>query len=148
MFPDIMDKSMLFLQSGSGRGYFHSLFFIILCFGFLFLITRGNKSISFSFFIGTLFHLLLDLPAIPLFYPFIEYDEVIVKDPIPLWINTLLTDPIVQLTEIAGGIILIYIFINYRLYKSKELIRYLKTTPGIPMSYPSTAKPEIQIVED
>ncbi len=148
MFPDIMDKTLLFLQLGSGRDYFHSIFILLLCFGILFFITRGNKSISFSFFIGTLFHLLLDLPAIPLFYPFVEYDKVIVKEPIPLWINTLLTDPIVQLTEIAGGIILLYVLINNRLYKSGELVMYLKTTPGVPMEYPSTTKPDIQIVED
>lgn len=148
MFPDIMDKTILFLQLGSGRDYFHSIFFLFLCFGILFFITRGNKSISFSFFIGTLFHLLLDLPAIPLFYPFIEYDKLIVKDPIPLWINTLLTDPIVQLTEIAGVGIFIYIIMTNRLYKSGELIKYLKTTPGVLIEYPSTTKPDVQIVED
>ena len=148
MFPDIMDKTILFLQLGSGRDYFHSIFFLFLCFGILFFITRGNKSISFSFFIGTLFHLLLDLPAIPLFYPFIEYDKLIVKDPIPLWINTLLTDPIVQLTEIAGVGIFIYIIMTNRLYKSRELIKYLKTTPGVLIEYPSTTKPDVQIVED
>ncbi len=148
MFPDIMDKTILFLQMGSGRDYFHSIFFLFLCFGILFFITRGNKSISLSFFIGTMFHLLLDLPAIPLFYPFIEYDKLIVKDPIPLWINTLLTDPVVQLTEIAGGIIFIFILVNNRLYTPRDLIKYLRTTFGVPMTYPSTTKPEVQIVED
>jgi len=148
MFPDIMDKTLLFLQLGSGRDYFHSIFILFLCFGILFFITRGNKSISFSFFIGTLIHLLLDLPSIPVFYPFIEYDKVIVKDPIPMWMNTLLTDPIVQLTEIAGGGILIFILVHNRLYKSGELIKYLKTTSGVPMEYPSTTMPEVQIVED
>ena len=148
MFPDIMDKTILFLQLGSGRDYFHSIFFLFLCFGILFFITRGNKSISLSFFIGTMFHLLLDLPAIPLFYPFIEYDKLIVKDPIPLWINTLLTDPVVQLTEIAGGIIFIFILVNNRLYTPRDIFKYLRTTSGVPMTYPSTIKPEIQIVED
>ena len=148
MFPDIMDKTLLFLQLGSGRDYFHSIFVLFLCFGILFFITKGNKSISFSFLIGTIFHLLLDLPAIPIFYPFITYDKVIVKEPIPMWMNTLLTNPVVQLTEIAGGSILIFILVHNRLYNSREFISYLKTTPGGPMKYPSATKQEVQIVED
>lgn len=152
IFPDIIDKTILFLGLGSGRYYFHSLLFVFLSFSVLFLITKGinkgNKEVSFAFLIGMLFHLLLDMPGIPLFYPFVQYDIVIVDDPFPHWLNTLLTDPIVQATEIIGAAFLIFIIFNNRLYKSEELIKYLKTSPLIPTYLKTEAKQEIQIVED
>ncbi len=148
MFPDIVDKTLLFLKVSNGRSYFHSLLFVFLSFLVLFLLSKGNKRISLSFLIGMLFHLFLDLPEIPIFYPFISYDFAYIDDPIPHWTRTLLTSPIVQVTEIIGLGILIFITAKYRLYKSRELVRYLKTTPGVPMKYPSTTKSEVQIVED
>jgi len=148
MFPDIIDKAILFLGLGSGRYFFHSLLFVFLSFFVLLLITKGNKEVSFPFLIGMLFHLLLDLPSIPLFYPFIEYEFVVTDDPIPHWVNTLLTDPLVQATEIIGAVFLIFIIYHNRLYKSKDFIKYLKTSPLLPPLLKTEAKQEIQIVED
>jgi len=148
MFPDIIDKAILFSGLGSGRHYFHSLLFAFLSFSILFLLTKGNKEISYPFLIGILIHLLLDLPGIPLFYPFIDYDIVVVDDPIPHWINTLLTDPIVQITELFGAIFLIFIFFHNKLYHSDEFFKYLKTNPIFPPLIKTEAKQEIQIVED
>ena len=148
MIPDIIDKAILFSGLGSGRYFFHSLLFVFLSFFILFLITKGNKEISFPFLIGMLFHLLLDWPGIPLFYPFIEYEFVVTDDAIPLWINTLLTDPIVQATEIIGAAFLIFIIVNNRLYKSEDFVKYLKTSPLFPPLLKIEAKQEIQIVED
>jgi len=148
MLPDIIDKVILFLGLGSGRYFFHSLLFVFLSFSVLLLITKGNKEVSFPFLIGMLFHLLLDMPDIPLFFPFIQYDIVVTDDPIPLWTNTLLTNPIVQATEIVGGICLIFIIFHNKLYKSKDFIKYLKTSPLFPPLLKIEAKQEIQIVED
>ena len=152
MFPDIVDKTLLFLKIGSGRLYFHSLIFLFLSFGVLLLITKGitqnYKVISFSFIIGILFHLLLDMPDVPLFFPFIQYDVMIVDDPIPMWFNTLLTNPIVQITEITGAAILIFIIIKNRLYKTDELFKYLKTDPIISTYIKSKPNQEIQIVKE
>jgi len=148
MLPDIIDKTILFLGLGSGRYFFHSLLFVFLSFFVLLLITKGNKEVSFPFLIGMLFHLLLDLPGIPIFYPFVEYDFVVTDDPIPYWINTLLTNPIVQATEIIGGICLIFIIYHNRLYKSEDFIKYLKTSPLFPPLLKTEAKQEIEIVED
>jgi hypothetical protein len=148
MLPDIIDKAILFSGLGSGRYYFHSLLFAFLSFGILFILTKGNKEVSYPFLIGILIHLLLDLPGIPLFYPFIEYDIVIVDDPILHWINTLLTDPIVQITEIFGGVCLLFIIFHNKLYKSENFIRYLKTSPFIPPLIKTETREEIQIVED
>jgi membrane-bound metal-dependent hydrolase YbcI (DUF457 family) len=148
MLPDIIDKAILFSGLGSGRYFFHSLMFVFLCFLIIFLLTKGNKEVSFPFLIGMLFHLLLDLPAIPIFYPFIEYEVVIVDDPLPHWINTLLTDPLVQITEIIGGICLIFIIFHNKLYKYEEFLKYLKTSPLLLPSIKTEIKQEIRIVED
>lgn len=148
MFPDIIDKAILFSGLGSGRYFFHSLLFVFLCFLILFIVTKGNKEVSLPFLIGMLFHLLLDLPGIPLFYPFIEYEFVTVDDPIPLWVNTLLTDPLVQITEIIGGVCLIFIIFHNKLYKSEDFIKYLKTSPQFPPLFRTELKKEVQIVED
>ena len=152
MFPDIVDKTILLLKLGSGRLYFHSLLFVFISSGVLFLISKGitknNKEISFSFLIGMLFHLLLDMPDVPLFFPFIQYDVTIVDDPIPVWFNTLLTNPIVQITEIIGATFLVFITIKNRLYKTDELLNYLKTGPIISTYLKSAPNKEIEIVED
>lgn len=151
LFPDIVDKTLLFLGLTSGRFYFHSLLVVFLCFTILFLITsfitQNNKEISFSFLIGMLFHLLVDLPDIPLFYPFIQYEDTPVDDPILLWTNTLLTNPLVQITEIIGAVILIFIILKYRLYRFEELFNYLKTTPFISVNPDSESLQEIKVIE-
>ncbi|MBD3255415.1 MAG: hypothetical protein GF383_09995 [Candidatus Lokiarchaeota archaeon] len=123
--PDIIDKSMMFLRLSSGRAYFHSLLFVILSFFVLFALTKGNKPISFSFLLGVVSHLLLDLPDIPLFYPFIAYDMDYTHDPFPAWINTLLTNLIVQITEITGALMIVYIIYKNELYSMEAIVHYL-----------------------
>ncbi|MFX1310834.1 MAG: metal-dependent hydrolase [Promethearchaeota archaeon] len=129
MFPDIVDKALLFLKLVNGRAYFHSLLFVFISFGILFLLSKGNKAISVPFLIGMLFHLLLDFPEVPLFYPFIMYDFTYCDNPLPHWIHTLLTNPVVQATEIIGIGFLIFILINNKLYSFKDITDYLKTNP-------------------
>ena len=148
MFPDIVDKTLLILKLSNGRSYFHSLLFVFLSFLVLFLVLKGNKEVSLSFLIGMLFHLVLDLPDIPIFYPFISYDFAYIDDPIPHWTRTLLTSPIVQITEIIGLGILIFIAAMYRLYKIDEIFKYLKTTSGLSQNLPPDLNKQIQIVED
>lgn len=148
MFPDIVDKTLLFLKVSNGRSYFHSLLFVFLSFLVLFLLSKGNKEISLSFLIGMLFHLLLDLPDVPIFYPFISYDFAYIDDPIPHWTMTLLTNPIVQLTEIIGLGILIFITAKYRLYKIDEIFKYLKTTSGFSQNLPPDLNKQFQIIEE
>jgi len=123
IFPDLADKGLLFLKLSNGRGFFHTLLFTFICFGIIFLISKGNKSISVPFLIGMLFHLLLDLPYVPLFYPFIMYNFSYQGD--PDWVHTLLTSPIVQLTELIGALIILFVIIKNKLFKSKELREYL-----------------------
>lgn len=129
LLPDIVDKSWLLLGLSSGRGFSHTLIFLMASFLGLFAITKGNKPVSYSFLIGTLSHILLDLPYVPLFYPFVLYEFPILEDPIPYWLNVLFTNPIVFITEIIGIGILLFIVVNNRLFSIKEIINYLKTNP-------------------
>ncbi|MHA1293103.1 MAG: hypothetical protein ACTSQJ_10575, partial [Promethearchaeota archaeon] len=57
-----------------------------------------------------------------------SYEFIIVEAPLNLWLETLLTDPIIITTEIAGAIILIFIVINNKLYSISQIIDYLKTS--------------------
>ncbi|TFG22388.1 MAG: metal-dependent hydrolase [Promethearchaeota archaeon] len=147
LFPDIADKSLMFLKLINGRGYFHSLFIVFLCFGILFLLTKGNKAVSFPFLIGMLFHLLLDLPNIPLFYPFISYDFKYIDNPLPYWIHDFLTKPVVQATEIIGIVCLLFIVIRNKLYSFKDIADYLRTNPK-EIIYSIKKDTEIVISED
>lgn len=122
-FPDLADKLILFLKLSNGRGYFHSLSLVFICFSILFLISKRNNSISVPFLIGALLHLILDLPSIPLFYPFIMYDFSYRGD--PDWISTLLTSPTVQITEIIGFSIISIIIIKNKLFRREELKEFL-----------------------
>jgi len=71
-------------------------------------------------------HLVLDLPEVPLFFPFIAYDFIIIEDPLWYWFYKLFNDPLVYLTEIIGILILIFILLNNRLFNRKDLVRFLK----------------------
>ena len=126
LFLDIIDKFLLFLNFGSGRGISHTILFILISFVILHFITKGRKSISIPFLVGMVVHLILDLPEVPLFYPFIMYEFIIIDDPIGLWLYRLFNEPVVYLTEIVGILILIFIVLNNKLYSRKKIMNYLK----------------------
>ncbi|MFX0070845.1 MAG: metal-dependent hydrolase, partial [Candidatus Hermodarchaeota archaeon] len=128
IFPDLLDKTFLFLQIANGRGYFHTFLFTFVSFLALFLLSKGNKVVSLSFLVGMLFHLILDLPDIPLFYPFVSYNFSYTEPRLFQWIHTLLTNPVVQITEVIGLTLLIIIVKNNKLLNLDNLINYLKTS--------------------
>lgn len=129
LYPDIVDKALLFLELGSGRGYAHTLLFVLISFIILFLVSKGNKPIALPFLIGCLFHLLLDMPYIPIFYPFVFYEFIELDNPIEFWLDALFTNPIIITTEIIGGIIFVFIVLNNKLYRISAIVNYLKTNP-------------------
>lgn len=129
LLPDIVDKSLMFLNLGSGRGISHTLLFVLASFLIVHLITKRNFLISIPFLIGCASHLLLDLPEVPLFFPFINYEFIYVEDPLNEWFYTLLNDPLVLFTEISGIVIIIFIMIYHKLYSPKEIIRFLQNKP-------------------
>lgn len=121
----MIDKILLFLGLGSGRSISHSLLFIGLSFLVIYIVSRGNKAISISFLIGIISHLLLDLPEVPFFYPFIQYDYEILEDPFWFWLINFFSNPIVFTTEIIGIIILAFIFFNNKLYNLKKMANFI-----------------------
>ena len=126
LLPDIIDKPILLLGLGNGRFFSHNLLFIIISFLLVFLISKRNLEISFPFLIGLAIHLILDLPYVPLFYPFITYNFKTVEEPLKYWFNALFTNPIVLTTEIIGFAILIFILIHNKLYHTEDIKNYLK----------------------
>ena len=116
---------MMFLGLGSGRGYSHTLLFIIACYVITFLITKRKTIIPNSLAIGVLFHLLLDLPEVPLLYPFINYQFIYLEDPLSSWLSSLLYDPVVQITEVLGLIFLIIILVHNKLYGIRKMFTFI-----------------------
>lgn len=125
LLPDIIDKSMLILNLGSGRGISHTILFIALSFIILHIAIKRKSYISLPFLIGMVTHLALDLPEVPLFFPFIEYDFLMIDDPLSYWFYKLFNDPLVYLTEIGGIVILLLILVGNKLFSVKELWDYL-----------------------
>lgn len=126
LFPDIIDKSFLFLKISSGRGISHTLLFVLIISLTIYLISKRNSAISIPFFVGNFVHLLLDLPYIPLFYPFISYDFSMLENPINEWLYSLFHNPLVYGTELTGLAILILIIAVNKLYSFEEIFGYLK----------------------
>lgn len=91
----------------------------------VYLISGKNKAISIPFLIGVISHLLLDLPEVPFFYPFIQYDYEIIEDPFWYWLTNFFRNPVVLTTEIIGIIILLFILIRNKLYNLKEIVNYI-----------------------
>ncbi|MFW9882480.1 MAG: metal-dependent hydrolase [Candidatus Thorarchaeota archaeon] len=126
LLPDIIDKPILLLGLGSGRLLSHNIFFILIAFLILFLFTKRNLKISIPFLVGLTIHLILDLPEVPLFYPLISYNFLILEEPLLVWFSKLFNDPVVIMTELIGIAILIFIVINNKLYQKKNINEYLR----------------------
>lgn len=127
LFPDLVDKPLSILGLFSGRGIAHTLVFVLLSFLVVFILSKGNKAISFPFLIGIAFHLILDAPYVPLFYPFVSYDFSMLEDPIGYWWMVLLTDPLVITTELIGFFIILFVIFRNKLYTFRKIINYLST---------------------
>ena len=133
ILPDLIDKPLLLLGLGKGRHLSHNFLFILIFFLILFISTKKNLEISLSLLFGMVFHLILDLPEVPLFYPFISYNFVILEEPLFYWIIKFFTDPVTLFTEIMGIGILIYIFITNKLYHRSKFMKYLKGNSQSPI---------------
>ncbi|TXT61864.1 MAG: membrane protein of unknown function [Promethearchaeota archaeon] len=144
LLPDVIDKVFLFFGIGDGRFIFHSLFFVLITTLLIVLLNKlllyakiedrikNSYSIAFSFFIGSFIHLLLDLPTIPLFYPFIEYKKYYYFPhfgaAVNSWLIEFLSNPILIFSEIAGFAMLLFILIHNKLYNLKRIWEYFTTT--------------------
>ncbi|MHA1195664.1 MAG: metal-dependent hydrolase [Promethearchaeota archaeon] len=125
ILPDLIDKPLSILGLGSGRGYAHTLLFVGVVYIITLLVSKKNWMVSNGLLIGLGFHLVMDLPEVPLFYPFVYYDFIYIKTPVEFWFYRLLGNPGIMITELLGLGSLIYIGINKRLYVKKNLISFL-----------------------
>ena len=132
MLPDLIDKSFFLLNMGYGRGLSHTLLFLLISYVITYFSSRKNAFIANSLTIGIFFHLLLDLPDVPLLYPFLDYVYIDPEDPLNYWFQKLITDPVVQTTEIIGLIGFGYIIIRYKLYSVRKIYQFLKVTTPLP----------------
>lgn len=140
IIPDVIDKLLYFIGIGPGRFICHTLLFLFGSSLVLFLFTQlieyvkaspKEKSayfITMSFFAGMSIHLLLDLPKLPLFYPFIPYMPIPEGDKLASWIHKLLTHPNYISTELIGATLIIVIVNKKKLYHPKEMWNYLTLT--------------------
>jgi LexA-binding, inner membrane-associated putative hydrolase len=122
MLPDLIDKPLSLIWATSGRGIAHAPFFQILLFVPLFCIFK-DKIIPKSLLIGTVIHLILDLPYIPLLWPFFQYEYGYGDDHIGDWIYTITHNPLVISTEIIGIIGLLLIAFKHQLILDVEKIK-------------------------
>ena len=126
LIPDIIDKPLFLLGVADGRFFSHNILFVLISFLIIHLFTRGNKSVSLPFLSGLASHIILDLPFVPLFYPFISYNFYYIEEPLIYWIRKLWTDPLVLVTEIAGILSIIFIIKYNKLYHFSDVTNYLK----------------------
>ena len=126
ILPDLIDKSLMFLGLGSGRGFSHTLLFVAVFYAISFFLLKRETIIPNSLVIGILFHLLLDLPEVPLFFPFIDYQFIYLEDPLSGWLFSLLNDPVVQITEILGILFLITIVLHHKLFGIRKIFTFIK----------------------
>ncbi|TXT61670.1 MAG: conserved membrane protein of unknown function [Promethearchaeota archaeon] len=133
VIPDLIDKPLVLLGWGSGRGISHSLLFLIISTSIVFLgeAVQGRKSflrdniITISYLTGITIHLLLDIPEVPLFYPFIPYPYSVEGDLILMWLENLFLDPFNLFSELFGIMVIVFIIYKNKLYHFKDLWDYI-----------------------
>ncbi len=126
LLPDIMDKSIGDVLFNTGRSIFHTLFFIIL----LYLFVRFVKSKTISpILIGTCFHIIFDrvfLDFKTFLWPFFGLSFSEAEVTLIGYMEIILNNSYVQVTEIIG-LIFILIFINKKdLYNAEKIGNYFR----------------------
>lgn len=122
MFSDALDKGLVMIISNyPSRAYGHSPLFLLALVGIIYFISP-NRAWANSIGLGLGIHLLLDIPYLPYFYPFLEYGfgthENLVGD---IWF-ILTHNPLILGTEICGVMIIVGIVLKYRLILNWERI--------------------------
>jgi len=114
ILPDLVDKLLMWTVGTTGRSWAHNLFFVALV-GAPFLLAR-RFSLAESTWLGGLIHLVLDIPGVPWFFPFVSYD-LFIPEYGGFWEYFIigLTQPITLITEIGGLVCLIWLIAKYRL---------------------------------
>lgn len=122
------DKILSVLHISSGRGFCHTILFNIIFIVSAFLISRKDKKKYLPFAFGCIVHLILDLPNIPLFWPFfssqynmLTHTNYNLFEYIGYFIDLMLK-PKVLITETIGAIVLSS-FGTYILIRKRGIIK-------------------------
>lgn len=132
MLPDLIEKPIDIVNPRFGRNVFHSLLFLGLLVGVTLAVRkakgpqRGSTRVMTALSLGTAIHLLLDLPYVPFFAPFVDYSHWWdADDALGAWIHSLLTEPVVQVTEAIGVACAGVLVAKFHLYRYTALKAYL-----------------------
>ena len=138
LLPDLIDKpfSIFWPAIFSGRDYGHSPLLLYSVFIILFIFNRFLtptyqdliEKWLFSIGLGVMFHIILDIPYIPWFWPFVDYHFQFEMDHLGRWFEQLFTDPFIISTELFGLFGLLYLAVKYKIYKKDNLLVYLFVT--------------------
>ncbi len=122
IFPDLIDKPLALLFEGAGgRGFFHTPFLLtLIC--ILLLLTTKKKEMVWSFGLGVFFHLLLDIPAVPWFWPLVPIQ--VHKATFNEYFYTLFHEPLISITELISLIGLVWMAIVQNIIFSQTFINW------------------------
>lgn len=110
LLPDFIDKTIGQTLFSSGRAIGHTLMLCIIC-SMIFLLFQSRKA-SISFFLGSLSHLILDLPGVPWFWPLYPSEFELTKNAL-MNLNWLF-NPWTLIFEIVGLGLLYILSLRYR----------------------------------
>ena len=117
ILPDIIDKPLDMFGISSGRGYAHTILFLIVSFPIIWKIF--GKKYTFIYIFCIFMHLILDYGEnVPYFYPFIYYDmsshanHIGIMKTFEYFFNLMLSKTYLFLIEILCGFVLLYIIIH------------------------------------
>ncbi len=121
--PDLFDKIISQLLVQSGRAYGHTILFVLVATVIAFVLTRKNKQVGLTVFLGAIVHLILDLDNggfVPFFWPIFPQTFISSK---PWSLQRLLiiymTAP--PISEVMGMLLIFVILI----VKRREISSYL-----------------------
>jgi hypothetical protein len=128
VISDVIDKTASFLNIWSGRGVAHTFLFFIVTFIALQLVTK-DKIKTFSYGVGFIIHIIMDLPLPVFFYPLTGNIDFMLNpyvnfSKIDYFMGLLLSNKVLMITELMGFIFLIslgfYTLIKNYFYNLKE----------------------------
>ena len=118
LLPDLIDKPLYILKLSPGRGYSHTLvFLLIVCYA-----SWRFKLLELAF--GTIMHFVLDLMFLErkiFLWPIDGFKmQYAIRTASYYW-DKIFTVGFILVAEFIGLICLLYVFVHYRLYKCHNL---------------------------
>ncbi len=136
MLPDLVDKLLMWTVGTTGRSWAHNLLFVVLA-GMPFLLAH-RTSLAYGVWFGSLIHLVLDIPFVPWFFPFISYNLWGASPPDyagGFWeyFANGFKQPIVCFTELGGIMCLVWLLWKYKLLSKAGLNSFFRNISLVKM---------------